>query len=507
MSRRGTGCKVSLAAVSPRLRRDFGSGTKRFDYRFVFYARERNNPRKRQLQRFWLAQLMSSTPAILFFGIFQVYGQGAPGGGAPVVNTQNFNSSTPASGGATIGTVSATNSPKSWSITAGNSGGDFAISNSGVITFTSQGAADYDGSIAQKSGTLTVEATNASGSGRGIVHINAYADGSVNAPTGPAQYPTGLSGYRVRPPWKVAGFDYYVGIQSGTKLTPVSNISNPNVTISSSLVKCTGPNASANLNAIDFTGFAIYIPPGGCSSLTVTNSNFACTGGTSPGFTFIQNQNNAAEDIEQNKFNSYTNCNNTSPNNVTDIMQCGGTGNCTVKYNSFYHQSERAVDGGCSPLNYQFNLFDNPNTIAVAHENMLQHGCARGGLQTGLLVAFNSLYSVTSANGGEGWQFEGASGQEFTSASPTFAYNTAIALKSRGKNTMSYIVHGFCHTNSDCSTTAVTVTGTATFSNNYFDPTGAYGAFYPGARTAMWPSQLTFANNINMNTGTAITRQ
>lgn len=441
----------------------------------------------------------------LLFGIFS--GQMARSDSVPVVTNENFNPSTPASGGAAVGTVSAANGPKSWSITAGNSEGDFAISSRGVITFTSQGAADYNGSIPQKSVTLTVQATNASGSGLGIVYINGYADGSVSAPTGSVQHPTGLSSYTVRPPWKVAGFDYYVGIQSGTKLTPASSVSDPNVTISGSLVRCVGPDASVTLNAVDFTGYAIYIPAGGCSSLRVMNSNFGCTGGVSPGFTFIQNQNNATLDIEQNEFNSYTDCNDTFPNNLSDIMQCGGTGNCTVKYNWFYHLSERAVDGGCSPLNYQFNLFDNPNTIALAHENMLQHGCAGGGLQTGLLVAFNSLYSVTSNYGGEGWQFEGASGQQFTTASPTFAYNTAIALKSGGKNTMSYIVHGFCHTNSDCSSTAVTVTGAATFSNNYFDPTGAFGAFYSGARTAMWPSQVTFANNINMNTGTTITPQ
>ena len=443
--------------------------------------------------------------SLLFFGVIQVYGQGAPSGGAPVVMTESFNSSTPASSGAAVGTVSATNSPKSWSITAGNSGGDFTISSSGVIAFTLQGAANYDGRIVKKNVTLMVEATNASGSGRGIVHINAYADGSANAPSGSAQYPTGLSHYRVRPPWKVAGFDYYVGIQSGTKLTPASRISNPSVTISDGLLKCTGPNASVTLDAIDFTGYAIYIPSGGCSSLIVMNSNFGCTGGVSPSFAFIQNQNNTTLDIERNKFDSYTDCNDTSPNNVSDIIQCGEIGNCTIKYNWFYHQSERAVDGGCSPLDYQFNLFDNPNTIALAHENMLQHGCGRGGLQTGLLVAFNSIYSAVSNYGGEGWQFEGASGQEFTSASPTIAYNTAIALKSGGRNSMSYIVHGFCHINSDCSTTAVTVTGTATFSDNYFDTTGAFGAFYPGARTAMWPSQVTFANNINMNTGATMT--
>ena len=468
----------------------------------------RNGRRKVYPHWYRSAQLlMCSILLILFlFGTFAVSGETVSGGYAPVVTNENFNPFTPVLSGDIVGTVSATNIPTSWSIAAGNSTEYFAISKGGVITFTSQGAADYNGSIAQKSVMLTVRATNPSGSGTGIVHINAYADGSINAPNGSPQYPSGLSRYSVRPPWKVAGFDYYVGIPPGTTLLAASRISNPSITISGSLVKCTGPNEAVTLNAIDFSGYAIYIPSGGCSSLTVTNSNFACAGGTSPSFAFIQNQNNATVDIEQNKFDSYTNCNDTSPGNVTDIMQCGtGSANCTVKYNWFYHQSERAIDAGCGPLNYQFNLFDNPQTIPSAHENMLQQGCGSGGSQTGLLVQFNTLYSAISTNGGEGWQFEGCCGQQYSTTTPVFAYNTAIASKFGGKDTMSYIVHGFCHTNNDCSTSAVKVTGVATFRNNYFDPKGAFGAFYAGAGTAMWPSHVTFSNNINMNTGATIT--
>jgi hypothetical protein len=45
-----------------------------------------------------------------------------------------------------------------------------------------------------------------------------YNDGSANAPAGTAQLPNFFSGYSVRPPWKVAGVDYYVGIPQGTIL-------------------------------------------------------------------------------------------------------------------------------------------------------------------------------------------------------------------------------------------------------------------------------------------------
>jgi hypothetical protein len=36
-------------------------------------------------------------------------------------------------------------------------------------------------------------------------------DGSADAPSGPAPFADLLSGYAVRPQWKVAGVDYFVG--------------------------------------------------------------------------------------------------------------------------------------------------------------------------------------------------------------------------------------------------------------------------------------------------------
>jgi hypothetical protein len=432
---------------------------------------------------------------ILFLsGIFQVNWQMALGGGAPVVNNENFYPSTPASIGVTVGIVSATNSPTSWSITAGDSAGDFAINSSGVITFTSQGATDYDGSVAQKSATLTVQATNTSGSGTGIVDINAYADGSVNAPNGSAQYPTGLSGYRVRPPWKVAGFDYYVGIPSGTSLSSPTSISNPNVTVSGNAVVCSGSGAAVTLNAIDFTGYFVHIPSGGCSSLTITNSNFACTGNKSPAFTFFQDQNNATIAIKASKINSGDNCG-AWPNNVSDPIACGR--NCTIEYNWFYHASERIVSMGIVTL-YRWNLIDSPNTANGAHENYQQFG--GGATATSDVVEFNASYNRLSL-GGEGYQFYG-NVTPATIDSPVFKYNTMIALRSGGNVTMSYMVHGSCHTSGFACTT---ISGTGVVANNYFDPTGAYGIFYQGSLTAAagWSS----SNNINMVTGRVVTPQ
>jgi hypothetical protein len=85
---------------------------------------------------------------------------------APVVSNGSFSLVVPASAGP-VGTMSATNNPTSWAITAGNAAGYFSINSSGVISTT---AAVVAGSY-----SLTVSATNAAGSGSGTVSINAAA--------------------------------------------------------------------------------------------------------------------------------------------------------------------------------------------------------------------------------------------------------------------------------------------------------------------------------------------
>ena len=84
-----------------------------------------------------------------------------PSGSPPVINTASFSFQTPTTTGATVGTLTATGSPTSWAITAGNTSNGFAISNAGIITIAS--AAVFGSSSG--STTLTVTATNVFGTG------------------------------------------------------------------------------------------------------------------------------------------------------------------------------------------------------------------------------------------------------------------------------------------------------------------------------------------------------
>jgi hypothetical protein len=84
---------------------------------------------------------------------------------APVVTAGNFNVSLPATSGQVVGTMTATQAPTSWAITAGNGAGYLSISNAGVITTTS--------AIVAGSYSLTCRATNAAGNGTGAASITA----------------------------------------------------------------------------------------------------------------------------------------------------------------------------------------------------------------------------------------------------------------------------------------------------------------------------------------------
>jgi hypothetical protein len=98
----------------------------------------------------------------------------------PVVTNASFSLTLPVHAGQVVGVMTATNSPTSWSITAGNPSGFYAIDNLGNISITPAGATGITAGPA----SLTVQATNAAGSGIGTASI------TVNpaVPVGPAIY-------------------------------------------------------------------------------------------------------------------------------------------------------------------------------------------------------------------------------------------------------------------------------------------------------------------------------
>lgn len=109
---------------------------------------------------------------------------------APVVTGQTFSLTTTGGSfvaGEVIGTVTALYEPTSWSITAGDPSGNFAIAGSltgdfnATVTVTSTGVSNLGGQTG--TATLTVRATNATGNGTATVTVNySGASSGLNIP-------------------------------------------------------------------------------------------------------------------------------------------------------------------------------------------------------------------------------------------------------------------------------------------------------------------------------------
>lgn len=90
-----------------------------------------------------------------------------------VVNNATFNFAVPAEFAQTVGTVTATNSPTSWSITGGNTGNVFSIDSSGSIKANANLSlySPYSTGVQPTTYNLTVQATGPGGSASGSVSI------------------------------------------------------------------------------------------------------------------------------------------------------------------------------------------------------------------------------------------------------------------------------------------------------------------------------------------------
>jgi hypothetical protein len=365
-------------------------------------------------------------------------------------------------------------------------------SSSGGSSGSSGGLGGSSGSSSGSSGGSSGSSSGSSGSDAGAC-VN---DGFAGAPSGASQYPHLLDGYMSRSPCNVAGVDYRVGINTGKTLSPPSSLaSNPAITVSSNEVRCVGA-ASVTMDSIDFTGYTIYNGSDGCQNVTVTNSKFACPSSwaTSSPYAFIADQLPGSWVVKYNEFYG-DNCG-TWPNDLSDPVSLG---NVVFQYNLMQHMPERHLSaGGAGNVDYRYNLIDQDATQAGAHENYLQFG---GGTIGNVVVEFNTTYNGNDPNGAEGFQFYTNGTGSF--ASIAFTHNTMIALVTGSQMSMSYMVHGDCHSESDCSTTITPITGGGTNADNFFDPTGAYGAYYGGSFTlagATWSN----SGNVNMVTGATV---
>ncbi len=125
------------------------------------------------------------------------------------------------------------------------------------------------------------------GSGSVISTVSAFNDGSTGAPAGTPQFPNLFTtnaapgSYATRPPWKVAGVDYHVGIDRNTYPTNASLKDPSSATLPSGVTR-TGTVMTISGNNVLLDGFDFSLGGGweldvNGNNCTVQNCNWVAT--------------------------------------------------------------------------------------------------------------------------------------------------------------------------------------------------------------------------------------
>ena len=343
----------------------------------------------------------------------------------------------------------------------------------------------------------------------------AVLDGSLNAPSGTAQFPSILSNYAARPPWKVAGVDYHVGIDRSQYRTN-ANLKNP-LTINPTSF---GPDSWINtakyqlaikdngvtLNGYDFSldgGWQVVISS---ANVTFTNCNFVFGANQWPLPTCTRSSSNVSFincEFNMQGLNDNVNggngccilCESTvsPPTNALTVQYCfiqqayadfidqfgGGVG--TYEYNLCYengmggHPDWFQTVSGNYTLIFRFNTFYNPAGYGIGTR--------------GVMIGGDMLYR---------WTVVGAN---------DFSYNSLIATGAPGTSyAISVTVTGPAYKSGDQC-----LLGTCKVQNNYFDQSVGqaitmYGGDYSGSPRVDHGSlgNVTCSGNINMRNGATI---
>ena len=266
----------------------------------------------------------------------------------------------------------------------------------------------------------------------------------------------------------------------------------PGVSVNTSThtIGITGNNVT--LNGYDFSlngGWAVLIT-GGATNTVIENSNFVLGSNNNVP---IQSDTSASNlTVIDDVFNGASETSSSAP---SYMIYYQGSGTFVSEYNLFENLPSDAIDFGTNSLTatVEFNVFDNLGLQSGAHPDTVQLG--GGATTTNLVIAYNTIYQpATQTEGMEGIQIAAWNGASATNT--TITNNTLIApMGAATGNTMSYVMALLGSSGNPITDTVI--------ENNYIDPTGAYGTFYPLTYSG-GPTNTTISNNVDMTTGNFI---
>jgi hypothetical protein len=305
------------------------------------------------------------------------------------------------------------------------------------------------------------------------------------------QHPALLANYVLRPPWKVAGVDYAVGVPSTATLTDWQLLSGPGITVNTTATLPYVRVDNTSNVVISGVDFSLH---GGAVVFFINSPNPTVTGSKFGG-TNLAHATASIIFADQNSPNftvSYNTVDGGGNGAGSSLVSTAGAGTMTLTYNWLkdfsQHVLEMSIPSGSYSIVYTHNLIETGGMTPGAHLNYLQIGSHSNALSVD--VEYNTSYQTRQIAAGEGYQFEPALAP-FLVQNVTLAYNVMIAAAPgaglpvpTALLSMSAMVHAGGTQNAGMA------------HDNYIDRTAAYYWFYPGSFSG-WK----FYNNYNMTTG------
>ena len=362
------------------------------------------------------------------------------------------------------------------------------------VSFGYYGGLDSGTPVAQDNVVTDANPTFAIGTTPTIPY--SYIDGTLGAPTiaAGAQYPSMLSVYTTRPPWNVAGVDYPVGIPDSSK--PLIN------PVTSPPAHCTisGTTLTVNADNVYLNGYDFSVSGG--INIVCAHNNFDVINCNFAGANYKTLTNGVINFSGQYCNIRYCNINGgfTTPGAASAptalLYFSGNNQQISIQYCYLSGCASTVIMlGNASPLNCQYNFFDNVQ-IASAKSMAYVKWNSGGAEILRVLWQFNTTrQTLVGIGSGVGTTFVDTNAFNAEFFNLVVQYNTSIAPGGTPGQTMNYIFKGNPSPNKIGSTSLVGF--------NYADPSGTFGMYQPGTWTS--PGNLTITGaSVNMVTGATV---
>jgi hypothetical protein len=312
-------------------------------------------------------------------------------------------------------------------------------------------------------------------------------DGSASAPSGAAPFADLLSGYAVRPKWKVAGVDYYVGRPGGPALKDPTTISMTGVAVDKSAHLVTVSASNVTLSGYDFGqggGWQVNVIDG-ADNVTIQNSSFQVGANN---LMPIQAYYGGTINVLNNTFDGAA-----DGGSTTTAMVFTGRGGATIEYNRFTNFPNDGInithDG---KFVVQYNLFDTMGAAGF-HTDAIQTFFSA---ISSLWIKYNTLYQPPSmSNDGINAFVRIGDQQGKMIHEPVAAFNTIVmkSINAKAANVFQWDSQG--------QRTLIN----PQIHDNFIDPTGVlYAVISPVLQNSEGIVDPVTYNNVNLATGKAM---